>query len=150
MYVCLYLYIFAQKVSKLLKKLIDNLRNVSVNKKTMQSATTQTMPTNFGPLLDKAMEAWDKYSGGIGKTTDGLTIDEFLDNYVDALDKSQYDAIFYEFGFRKLIDYMYDVLQDSKDTDDDLLDFSDSVKKFWVHSAICKCMMDREPYLKDL
>lgn len=129
--------------------MIIYLKIVSVNKKTMPSAITQTMPTNIGPLIDEAMAAWVVHSGGLGKTIDIDTVDEFLDNYVDALDKSQYNAIFYEFGFKKLIDYMYaEVSKD--DTDEDLLNFTEEMKKFWVRSAIFKCMIDREPYLNKL
>jgi len=105
--------------------------------------------TTIRPLIDGAMADWYLYSKDLGEIKNRDVVDKFLIDYVDKLEKSQYDTIFYEFGFIKLINYMDEEVT-QEDTTEDLLDFSDQIKKYWVYCAIFKCITDRESYLKSL
>jgi hypothetical protein len=108
----------------------------------MQSESKSTQTTSR-PLIDGFIEAWHinlqklrEQNMEDAEIKD--IIEKFLDDYVKTLNESQCNDIFREFGFKKLIEFMYTV---RKDVEEDLLDFSPK-KQLWAWFALCKCSGD--------
>jgi hypothetical protein len=105
----------------------------------MQSESKSTQTTSR-PLIDGFIEAWNLHLQKLRElnTEDQEMkgcIEKFLDDYVKTLSESQCDDIFREFGFKKLIEFMYTMREEAEE---DLLNFSPK-KQLWAWFALCKC-----------
>jgi hypothetical protein len=119
----------------------------------MQTATvtgTQTVQASDRPIIDAAIDAWYLNYPSLRNNKKDLEdiAFEFVEDYIQTLDKVQIDGIFYEYGFFKLIDYMQREVTNS-DTDEHLICFSDN-KIFWAQCALFKSLQDVDPCLKHL
>jgi hypothetical protein len=116
----------------------------------MQTATVTGTQTSDRPIIDAVIQAWYLNYPSLRNNKKDLEdiVTEFLDDYIQTLDKAQIDGIFYEYGFFKLIDYMQREVTKS-DTDEHLICFSDN-KTFWAHCALFKSLQDVDPCLKHL
>jgi hypothetical protein len=139
------------KISKKIGKMIISLIRMSTTDKTIiDTMTTQTVETSDRPIIDAFIDAWYLNYPALknNKNSIEVIVNEFIDNYIETLDKTQIDMIFYEYGFFKLIDYMQREVTKGY-TDEQLICFSDN-KTFWAHCALFNSLQDVDPCLKHL